>query len=171
MSDLIDRQDAIDAIHEDADWLAAQGSDWQVERTERDKSILMSLPSAEKAQLSGEDATFDCISRQATIDVEGLDEQIRCEICRNPMHTNRGCDGNCKYDEKLYERIMQILGERIKPSPSAEPRKKGKWLRLNDIDGFVRCSSCGTFWDYSIIDTLHFHFCPNCGSYNGGEVE
>ena len=63
----------------------------------------------------------DLISRQEAIDVEGLDEQIRCEICRNPMHTNRGCDGNCKYDEKLYERIMQILGERIKPSPSAEP--------------------------------------------------
>ena len=46
-SDCIYRKDAIDAIHEDADWLAAQGSDWQVERMERDKSILMSLPSAQ----------------------------------------------------------------------------------------------------------------------------
>ena len=63
----------------------------------------------------------DLISRQAAIDVEGIDEQIRCEMCRNPMHTDRGCDGNCKYDEKLYERIMQILGERIKPLPSAQP--------------------------------------------------
>ena len=49
--DLIDRQAAIEAIHEDADWLAAQGSDWQVERMERDKSILKSLPSAEPEQL------------------------------------------------------------------------------------------------------------------------
>lgn len=47
MTDLISRQAAIDAIHEDADWLAAQGSDWQVERMERDKSILKSLPSAQ----------------------------------------------------------------------------------------------------------------------------
>ena len=47
MADLIDRQAAIDAIHEDADWLAAQGSDWQTERMERDKSILQSLPSAQ----------------------------------------------------------------------------------------------------------------------------
>lgn len=47
MSNLIYRQAAIDAIHEDADWLAAQGSDWQVERMERDKSILKSLPSAQ----------------------------------------------------------------------------------------------------------------------------
>ena len=46
-SDTISRQAAIEAIHEDADWLAAQGSDWQVERMERDKSILKSLPSAE----------------------------------------------------------------------------------------------------------------------------
>ena len=28
----------------------------------------------------------DTISRQAVIDTEGLDEQIRCEMCRNPMH-------------------------------------------------------------------------------------
>ena len=48
MSDLISREAAIYAIHEDADWLAAQGSDWQVERMERDKSILKSLPSAER---------------------------------------------------------------------------------------------------------------------------
>ena len=63
----------------------------------------------------------DLIDRQAVINTEGLDEQIRCEMCRNPMRTDRGCDGNCKYDEKLYERIMQILDERIKPLPSAQP--------------------------------------------------
>lgn len=55
------------------------------------------------------------------IDTEGLDEEIRCEICRNPMHTSRGCDGNCTYDEKLYEKIMQILDRRIKQLPSAQP--------------------------------------------------
>lgn len=65
----------------------------------------------------------DSINRQKVIDTEGLDVQIRCEMCRNPMHTDRGCDGNCRYDEKLYERIIQILGERIKSSPSAESVK------------------------------------------------
>lgn len=52
-SDAISRQAAIEAIHEDADWLAAQGSDWQVERMERDKSILKSLPSAEPERKKG----------------------------------------------------------------------------------------------------------------------
>ena len=45
--DCISRTQAIDEIHGDADWLASQGSDWQVERMERDKSILMSLPSVQ----------------------------------------------------------------------------------------------------------------------------
>ena len=48
--DCISRQQAIDEIHEDADWLASQGSDWQAERMERDKSILKSLPSIQPEQ-------------------------------------------------------------------------------------------------------------------------
>ena len=48
--DCVSRQAAIDEIHEDAEWLASQGSDWQVERMERDKSILMSLPSVQPEQ-------------------------------------------------------------------------------------------------------------------------
>lgn len=71
----------------------------------------------------------DLIRRQLAIDTEGLDEEIRCEMCRNQMKTYRGCDGNCKYDEKLYEKIMQILDERIKPLPSAQPE-------------IVRCKDC-----------------------------
>ena len=68
------------------------------------------------------------------IDTEGLDEQLRCEMCRNPMHTDRGCDGNCKYDEKLYERIMQILGERIKPLPSAQPYTDEEIQKMQDME-------------------------------------
>lgn len=72
----------------------------------------------------------DLISRQAAIDTEGLDEEIRCEICRNPMHTSRGCDGNCTYDEKLYEKIMQILDRRIKQLPSAQPEQR--WIPCSE---------------------------------------
>ena len=85
MIDLISRQAAIDAIHEDADWLAAQGSDWQMERMERDKSILKSLPSAQT-------------------------EIIRCKDCKNYLYPH-GCDhidgmvtsqeeGFCSYAER-----------------------------------------------------------------------
>ena len=45
---MIYRQDAIDAIHEDAEWLSSQGSDWQMERMERDCQILLfDVPSAQ----------------------------------------------------------------------------------------------------------------------------
>ena len=49
MSDLISRQGAIDAIHEDIDWLVAQGGRELdlTECMERAKSILNNLPSAE----------------------------------------------------------------------------------------------------------------------------
>ena len=49
MDDLISRQAEIDAIHEDIDWLAAQGArDLDLpECMERAKSILQSLPSAQ----------------------------------------------------------------------------------------------------------------------------
>lgn len=67
--------------------------------------------------------------QQVAIDMDGLDEEIRCEMCKNPMHTDKGCDGNCKYDEILYEKIMQILNERIKPLPSAQPE-------------IIRCKDC-----------------------------
>lgn len=84
------------------------------------------------------------------IDVVGLDEEIRCEMCKNPMHTNRGCDGNCKYDEKLYERIMQILDERIKPLPSAQPEHYGDCTGCKHQPRFSReepCVSCSNNYE------------------------
>ena len=72
---------------------------------------------------------MNLIDRQAAIDIEGIDEQIKCEMCINPMHTDRGCDGCCEYDKKLYEKIMQILDERIKPSSSAQSE-------------IIRCKDC-----------------------------
>ena len=134
-----------------ADWLRELK-----ERREKDMEVIKQLPSAQPVTHEERTKTHACdlISRQAAIDVEGLDEQIRCEMCRNPMHTNRGCDGNCKYDEKLYERIMQILGERIKPLPSAEP----EIIRCRDCkhhDG-IRCFR----WNSTII-TGFDDFCSN----------
>ena len=87
----------------------------------------------------------DLIDRYAAIDVVGIDEEIRCEMCRNPMHTDRGCDGGCTYDEKLYKRIMQILDERIKPLPPAQPEQW--WIpcseRLPEIKQHVLLSCYG----------------------------
>ena len=97
-----------------------------------------------------DEAGKDTISRQAAIDTDGLDEEIRCEMCKNPMHTDRGCDGHCTYDEKLYERIIQILNKRIKPLSSVQPE-------------MVKCKKCryvyydkefGNYWCDRMSDSF-----------------
>ena len=103
--DTIYRQAAIEAIHEDADWLAAQGSDWQIERMERDKSILKALPSAEPERKTGK---WDFMGWQ----------MFQCSECKHTF-TQDFLEG---WREYTYE--------------------------------------------------SHFPpFCPNCGSYNGGEQD
>lgn len=50
--------------------------------------------------------------------------------------------------------------------PSAEPkRKKGKWIiKPHKMMGEAPCcSKCGMF------EPMERNFCPNCGSFNGGE--
>lgn len=53
------------------------------------------------------------------IDICGLEEEIRCTICENPIHTDRWCDGNCKYNEKAFKRITDLLDKRIELLPIA----------------------------------------------------
>lgn len=55
-------------------------------------------------------------SGQAIINTIGLEEEIRCAICENRMHTDRGCDGNCKYDTHIYKKVLDVLERRIKQS-------------------------------------------------------
>ena len=44
---------------------------------------------------------------------DGLDEGIRCAMCINPMANDRGCDGSCSYNEKMYSKILSVLGENV----------------------------------------------------------
>ncbi len=53
--------------------------------------------------------------------------------------------------------------------PSAEPRKKGKWVELNN-SCTIRCNQCGQEMT-SLCDIQLPNYCLNCGSYNGGEQE
>lgn len=44
---------------------------------------------------------------------DGVSEAVRCAMCSNPNKSDRGCDGACSYDEKLYERIMKAIAESV----------------------------------------------------------
>lgn len=43
------------------------------------------------------------------IRTNGLDEGIRCALCTNPRHTERGCDGGCQVNEHLYDAVMNTI--------------------------------------------------------------
>lgn len=45
-----------------------------------------------------------------------------------------------------------------------EERKAGKWKPDRDNERYWYCSEC----DY--LGNRWFKYCPNCGSYNGGET-
>ena len=109
------------------------------------------------------------------IDAEGLDEEIRCEMCRNPMRSDTGCDGGCAYDEKLYEKIVHLLNERIKPLPNIKPeRKTGRWIGNPETCEFMTCSACGCEFDWVSeggYPSNEWAYCPECGAFMGGELE
>ena len=48
------------------------------------------------------------------ITTDGLEEEIRCALCRSPVKTDRGCDGGCMFDEALYDSLMEIIERRTK---------------------------------------------------------
>lgn len=91
------------------------------------------------------------------------------------------------YAEEAYEMAIKALEQ-----PTVEPeRKTGKWIEdakeyyeaLNErgpgvdedtpyfTDADIACSEC--FAKFSVIDneTERWDFCPNCGSYNGGDKD
>ena len=76
-------------------------------------------------------------------------------------------------DDDMIGRIQ--LG--LKRLPSVQPeRKKGKWVHstvYTDNRGCefakCKCSNCGHEEFAISYNVTHGKYCPNCGSYNGGE--
>lgn len=55
----------------------------------------------------------------------------------------------------------------IEKLPSAQPeRKRGRWVYYPEINA-LSCSICRRY----VYNYEPYKFCPNCGSYNGGENE
>ena len=105
----------------------------------------------------------DLISRQAAIDA----------ICEHGTDLERR--GVTVLAVANHKQVTVDLLEQL---PSVQPRK-GKWIgyKADDKDWqrddgshiFMNCSECHE----AVINngSAHWNFCPNCGSYNGGEED
>lgn len=110
----------------------------------------ISIPSAEPERLTDDD--FETIRIHLNAYKEKLCNQQRWE------------------EAKEYQRII----DRFMAFASAEPRKKGKWIKIpefcgDDVSGFIdnhfSCSECKkeaeiNSWGFYILSD----FCPNCGA-------
>lgn len=74
--------------------------------------------------------------------------------------------------QDIEKNILPVVGGkslRMAVNALKQPeRKKGKWLFPYGDKKYKRCSVCERDY-YSIPHNSNF--CPNCGSYNGGENE
>lgn len=76
--------------------------------------------------------------------------------------------------------VKDAIKKAMDHMPTIEPeRKKGKWEERevsseNVIDAWqsARCSVCGLYHTTPHLYYFNgYNYCPNCGSYNGGENE
>lgn len=93
------------------------------------------------------------------IDINGIEEEVRCAICKNQIKTDKGCDGNCKYDESLFRKITTMLDRRIELLPYAPP--KSYEIRYNDCaNAMLKMWMDNVLTDgeyYRIMDKLNAH--------------
>lgn len=102
--------------------------------------------------------------------LEELEELARDRVIDTPNSFPNGAlnPAAVRYSAQLSERTM--LKQMIFDAPTIEPmRKKGKWKRRLVDSGFNadwHCSECG--WK-TALEEHGYNYCPNCGSYNGGD--
>ena len=58
--------------------------------------------------------------------------------------------------------LVDAMEKVIKLPPAQPERKKGEWIPYSPEGLRYKCSECESRYE------TPWHFCPNCGSYNGG---
>lgn len=97
-----------------------------------------------------------------------MDDLISRQNAINAFYEPKNGGTYAEFDDgsEWYMTSKQIYAV-LESLPSAEP-KTGKWNRLSN--NTFHCKSCGcTFIVMQGNDAMNY--CPNCGSYNGGEEE
>ncbi len=93
------------------------------------------------------------------IDADALMEELKTPVLIDNEKASRIWEG--------WHECTIAVKEAIDRTPTIEERKKGKWIEITDHETPIvcKCTECG--WLTTHYDS--FLFCPNCGSYNGGD--
>lgn len=54
------------------------------------------------------------------IHTQGLAEGIRCAMCTNSMKSDKGCDGGCVVDNKMYKKVMETIKSQMFNQPTSD---------------------------------------------------
>ena len=103
----------------------------------------------------------DCLSRESIINkIHALQDEL---TSNDDSKWNRN---------KLAFKYMAYVNGIILNEPSVYPeRPKGKWTLHSDYPDMLICEKCKAQFDMWHWEIKQMHFCPNCGSHNGGEEE
>lgn len=103
------------------------------------------------------------------IDADGLKITIRQEL--DIAEQMVGDEADIYISKMIEEAFFDIIDKTITIEPE---QKKGEWKRsLGDLEnGTVHCNSCGTEFDYYLLNQLAMEscetefllFCPHCGA-------
>lgn len=167
MSDLIDRQAAIDALGEEPlVWYDGEDEIAEREQWRRDVNAIKALPSAQPYTESQCESAKDLISRQAALDALNQDPTNGMDYVRilnnlpsaQPEPAQEALDSAYAHGYTNAEAHYQEL---LKQQPE---RKTGKWTRILVTEPcYYRCSACGAG------EPAEYNYCPECGVRMEGE--
>ena len=159
MTDLIERQAAIDALNEVDDGASISTA----------ITVIEELPSAQPEPL-----TVNIAREMDRETIEKLKESLKnapvlIMAVNDSAQPERTCE-NCRYlyMEWADEPCDSCTFENSHWKPIVQPeRKKGKWIEITDHETPIvcKCTECG--WLTTHYDS--FSFCPNCGADMRGE--
>lgn len=103
------------------------------------------------------------------VDLNGIDGMVDEIKCLQKYKLSEGDD----MELVSLDDVAEILINHIEVKRGSKPQSmRGRWETIEGWDGdeVYRCSKCGE--EFVLIDGTPkengYHFCPNCGSYNGG---
>ena len=68
----------------------------------------------------------------------------------------------------IFRAGMRTVIGIVKNQDTVDPVKHGRWVFVNDMVSYIKCSECGD--DICWVNTKRPKYCPSCGARMDGEA-